>query len=615
MCGIWGSLGAKPSRRVIEAVAHRGPDGHGWREFDTPAGPLVLAHRRLAIIDTSDAGAQPMDDADRRYTIVFNGIIYNYIELREELTASGHRFQSQSDTEVLLAAYAEWGEGCLRRLNGMFAFALWDTETETLVIARDRFGIKPLYYAAAEGVLAFASEIKQLLELDSVSARLNPETAFDFLAHGMIDHGPDTLFTGIRSVPAGTMAAIKTSDRPGAIQWKSWYDRPEPGSLRLSADDAISRFRELMDDSVALRLRSDVGIGFCLSGGLDSSTIVSLAAPRLNGGGPVTVSACYEGFDNDESHFIDIVNNHTGARPCKISPSGKELANAINALHYHQEAPVTNAGVFTQWRVFEAAAEAGVKVMLDGQGADEQLGGYHTAFPRYHAGLLRSLRWTRLTRELAGRKRRHGEGVTRQIARLLAAALPGGIRGAVDSLAGRGAPEWLSKSFSGAQSPRPPIGGSFSKLMLSQLFETSLPMLLRYEDRNSMAHGIESRLPFLDYRLVDFLVSLGDEHKIRDGETKWLLRRAMTGRIPEDILGRQDKVAFAVPQTRWLAGPAAGLLNGAGTEARERFPGLFSGPGLDRLSDNFFSNPGAFADEAWRLVSFAAWARVFNITE
>jgi len=606
MCGIWGSLGVKPSKSVFESVAHRGPDGHGWREIDTPAGPLVLAHRRLAIIDTSDAGAQPMNYADGRYTIVFNGIIYNYVELRKELAASGHHFQSQSDTEVLLAAYAEWGEGCLNRFNGMFAFVLWDAEAETLFIARDRFGIKPLYYVDTGGVLAFASEIKQLLELDGVSARLNHGTAFDFLAHGMIDHGPDTLFAGIRNVPAGTMAAVKET---GSVQWKPWYERPEPGSLRIEADDAISRFRELMDDSVNLRLRSDVPVGFCLSGGLDSSTIVGLAAPRMGGGGPVTVSACYDGDENDESPFIDIVNNHAHARPCKVSPSAEELLETIDTLHRHQEAPVTDASVFAQWRVFEAAADAGVKVMLDGQGADEQLGGYHTAFPRYHAGLLWSLRWTRLAHELAGRKRRHGEGIPHQIARLLAAALPGGIRGT------GAAPGWLSAEFSGAHVSPPLVGGSLSNLMVSHLFESSLPMLLRYEDRNSMAHGIESRLPFLDYRLVDFLVSLGDEHKIRDGETKWLLRQAMTGLVPEDILGRQDKIAFAVPQARWLSGPAMKLFNDAGAEARERFPDLFSAPGLKQLNDNFFSNPGAFADEAWRLVSFTAWARVFDISE
>lgn len=615
MCGLWASVGIAAGRAVIGAVAHRGPDGEGWEEHATAAGPLLLGHRRLAIIDTSTAGAQPMASADGGCRVVYNGEIYNHLELRAELEGRGHVFRTRTDTEVLLAAWAEWGEACLSRFNGMFAFVLWDAARNLLFAARDRFGVKPLYvWQAPSGGLALASEIKQFAAVPGFAARLNPGAAYDFLAWGVFDHSAQTLFQGLRQLRGGECCVVRLeqSAQP-PLTIRRWYGLPKSGGVRLSGAEATGRFRALMEDSVRLRLRSDVPVGACLSGGLDSSSIVCLAAAGLSA--PlVTVSACYDDRVIDERPFMDVVNKAVSTRPVQVFPDGADLPDLLARLVYHQDGPFGSTSVFAQWRVFEAARREGVPVMLDGQGADEQLAGYHPAFTAYHAGLLRRGRLATLARELAAQRRRHGTSASWQAAVLARALLPESGRQALRRLRGVGRPSWLDAGFGGGGHVPLPATASLERLMESQMGETSLPMLLHYEDRNSMAHGVESRLPFLDYRLVELAVGLGADHKIVDGETKWLLRRAMEGILPAEIANRQDKIGFATPEKTWLAGPARAMVEDLVEEALRRFPGIFAAGPLRRLVSEMLDGGRAFDFTLWRIISFAAWGRVFGVS-
>src|SRR6185312_2592354 len=326
MCSIWASISFPADTSRIDLVRHRGPDGSGWKMFESAAGPVALGHRRLAIIDVSDAGLQPMADPTRRYWLVFNGEIYNYVELREELRQLGVGFRTQTDSEVLLAGYMRWGEAVLDRLVGMFAFAVWDDAARRLFVARDRFGIKPVYFLARSSGVAFASEIKQLRGLPGDSGRMNLRRTYDFLASGMSDHTAETLFDGIRQLRGGECVTIEADRKdPGEpLAIRRWYRLPAPGTIELSEREAGDRFRELLGESVRLHLRSDVPVGSCLSGGLDSSSIVCLMARLLGAEGKGarvhSISACYGEKSVDEKPFIDAVVTHAGCEPAYAYP-------------------------------------------------------------------------------------------------------------------------------------------------------------------------------------------------------------------------------------------------------------------------------------------------------
>ena len=329
MCGLFASVGFEPERARIDIVAHRGPDGSGWQTYSSPAGPIALGHRRLAIIDVSDAGLQPMADASGRYHLVFNGEIYNYIELREEMRAKGEVFASESDSEVLLRAYMLWGEAALPRLRGMFSFLIWDDRDKTLFAARDRYGIKPLYLAATPRGVAFGSEIKQLLGLPGLSGRMNVPRVHDFLASGISDHTSETMFEGIVQIRGGESVMIDAS-RAGApvVPVQRWYPA-SAGEIAIGEKEAAERFHAMLADAVRLHLRSDVPVGSCLSGGLDSSSIVCLMSQMMGssaGGAKVnTVSACYAEKSVDEKPFMDAVVAHAHTQPHFIFPKAEEV--------------------------------------------------------------------------------------------------------------------------------------------------------------------------------------------------------------------------------------------------------------------------------------------------
>ena len=629
MCGIFASVGFTPDRECINIVKHRGPDGEGWEVFDTKCGPLALGHRRLAIIDLTDAGHQPMSYEDGQYWLVFNGEIYNYLELRRELELLGRVFRTHTDSEVLLAAYAQWGELALDRFLGMFAFLIWDTQKQVLFAARDRFGIKPLYWTKNSTGIAFASEIKQLLNLSAVSRRMNVARVFDFLEAGISEHTGQTMFADVYQLRGGECATLDISAGRlgGTPKVRRWYDILKSGGLELSEENAGDQFRELLTNSVSMHLRSDVPIGSCLSGGLDSSSIVCLM-DRLLGQGRSdvrinTVSACYLEKEVDERPFMDFVVEFARCDPHYVYPSVDEALARAEDITWHQDEPYGSTSIFAQWKVFATAREAGVKVMLDGQGADEQLAGYHGGFHYYTADLVRRRKWITLIRTILQRKEYHDLSYLDQVRRLAVPYLPTRIVNRGKSLLR--APDWLNfPAFKSLSNTSGAFDTAVSELGMKAVRTigdlcvaltqgSNLTMLLHWEDRNSMAHGIEARVPFLDHRLVEFSLALGDLHKTVLADTKRVLRRAMRNTLPQKVLDRRDKLGFATPEEKWLRGNLRSAVEAGVEETLARFPGLLNVENTRLFVRQMLDGKLPWNFSVWRIVNVGIWGRVFNV--
>jgi asparagine synthase (glutamine-hydrolysing) len=632
VCGIWFSLGFAPDPAHIGAVAHRGPDGSGWRVFESTAGPVALGHRRLSIIDLSDAALQPMSYADGRYWVVYNGEIYNYLELREELRAAGHLFQTQSDTEVLLAAYAHWGEAALDRLVGMFAFVLWDNQAQVAFAARDHFGIKPLYFLVTPVGVAFASEIKQFCSLPGFSAHLNIARAHDFLASGIMEHTDETLFEGVRQLRGGECTRLDLRRwRVGEdIPIRRWYRILDPGTLDIGEREAGERFRALLAESVRIHLRSDVPVGTCLSGGLDSSSIVCLMARELaaagNGAKVNSISACYDVKSVDERPFMEAAVECTHSSPHWCYPRFEDAFALAERITWHQDEPYGSTSIFAQWCVFEAARRAGLKVMLDGQGADEQLAGYHGCFSYHFASLIRQRRFVTLLYAMLQRQAWHGVSFAEQARTFLVPLLPAKFarwlrrerqvlaqHNWLDSEAlrphiGRSPLEVARESIG-----RPAING-IGDLCVVFTQSSNLGMLLHWEDRNSMAHSIEARVPFLDHRLVEFTIGLGDRHKIVGADTKRVLRRAMSGILPEKIRNRRDKLGFTTPEEEWFRGPLREMVLAGVEQTLARYPGLLNARGVRAHAADMLEGRRPVDFSLWRIINLGIWGRVFAVS-
>jgi len=620
MCGIAGILttrgeapGAGAVRAMVRAIGHRGPDD----ESVVPLGALILGHRRLSILDPTPAGNQPMVSSDGRYWIVHNGEIYNFLELAEELAAHGHAFRTGTDTEVILAAYREWGLGCLERLEGIWAFALWDAEAQQLVLSRDRFGVKPLYVAERDGRISFASEIKGLLTLPWVARDVDAGIVHDFLLRGLVDHSTRTFFSHVRALAPGTAMAL---DADGGRRETTYW---RPGRFSTDAGDAprdddrsrVEEIRARIVDAVAFQLRTDVPIGSCLSGGIDSSTIVATAAglrvgtlrPRSghrerDGNPQLAFFAEFRGPGIDERRFVDEVVAATGVELRAVTPTVQDLAATLTDIVRLQDEPFGSLSIVAQYHVMRTARDAGVKVLLDGQGADELFGGYAHHRAARDAGALRSLQ----PRALAAAGR-HPRTAVRSAWMAMAGARPrprATLRSA--PLAGLVGPGL--RDGEPVHVPAPDQGTVLGRLLWRDVVSTSLPALLRYEDRNSMAFGIEARVPFLDHRLVEAVIALPDRLRIQDDLTKVALRRAAAGITPEAVLARRDKIAFAPPQETWLRslGPMVDdLISASRAEAR----GLLR-PGALREARGWFEAGRIPADAHWRVLSVELWLRM-----
>ncbi len=607
MCGICGYIGKKRDgllQSMMNLMIHRGPDGEGVFED----GPVHLGHRRLSIIDLSPRGAQPMTDENGRLQLVYNGMLYNYRELRADLKGLGHRFQSESDTEVILHAYEEWGYHCLERFNGMWAFCIYDPDQQVLFLSRDRLGIKPLYYLQKDEVFVFSSEIKPLL-LSLPKRSVNRRILFDYLMYSALDHSEETFFQGVKKLPAGAYGVYDL--RKHRLSIHSWWncgasDTP-PDQL-----DPPGQFRDLFMDSVKLRMRSDVPVGSCLSGGLDSSAIVSSIGAIQEGVDSrfSAFSAVYPGQPFDESRYIDIVIQRTGFRSVRVSPTAEDLARDLDRLIYIMEEPMPICSMYAQYRVMEIAHDAGLKVLLDGQGSDELLAGYFTMYAYYFRELLARGNLVNLSREIAGYLRNHRSLFP--VALFLSLLLPGKTKQKFIHYG-----HLLSKEF---RREGKSYGGYFNELIdspdlssaLRALLSIKLEHLLKWEDRNSMSHSIETRLPFLDYRLLSFLQDLPSRWKIHRGETKYILRKGLRDLLPPEIARRQDKIGFATPEKEWLSSPAIQkILRGHLLSPECRSRGIFNPVKLESAVTRPNKLSPMAARSLWRALSVEIWFKKF----
>jgi asparagine synthase (glutamine-hydrolysing) len=634
VCGLAGivdpvGVDARALVAMTDAMAHRGPDGDGYATLGDEPRPRVLtrgealavpgplraglSHRRLSIIDPTEDSAQPMRDASGRFVLAYNGELYNYVELRSELERAGRTFSTAGDTEVVLQAWAHWGPACLERFVGMWAFALLDAELRQLVLCRDRFGIKPLFYTHSAGGLRFASEIKGLL------AAMDTPEPDDSVVAGFLLSGADTraetFFQGIRRLPPAHLLEVPLDDPLRATPRRYWE---LPDEVDADGEDAAARFAELFRDSVRIHTRSDVPVGTCLSGGLDSSSIVCTAS-ALKADGLLPASYRHQAFGYvppdeavSERRWMDMVVDRTGVALEEVRPAPDRFGASLETIVHQQDEPFGSTSIAAQWFVFEAARKAGMKVMLDGQGADEVLGGYHGYLATIAAGMLSERRPLAYAQLALDHRRRLGAWPLPAGA-VTTAVLPGPIR----SVAGR-----LRRSHGYDRSPAlssifaAPLQGSMPaasplptelQALLRHQVQESLPSLLRYEDRNSMAHSIEARVPFLDHRLVELAFRLPIESKVRGADTKRVLREAMKGVLPEPIRTRRDKLGFrADPGAAAhfaLAHRDALAANATAAESR-----WFQPDAVRAFIDAAQTSP-ALEFPLWRIINVKLWAR------
>jgi asparagine synthase (glutamine-hydrolysing) len=596
-------------RKMTDLVKHRGPDGSGY--YTGPG--FAMGHRRLAIIDLSDLGRQPMQYIDR-HVITFNGEIYNYVELKKELSGFGYVFRTHTDTEVICAAYDKWGDDCLNHFNGMWAFAIYDIQRRRFFCARDRFGVKPFYFAKIGGKYAFASEIKQFTAIKGWRASLNKTRAYDFLIKGLFDHTNETLFETVYQLPGGFSLVYELSSNSCTVN--KWYDltrRVSDSVIEgITLDDAKNHVKKLLFDSVMLRLRADVRVGSCLSGGMDSSSIVCIANQILRTSGAQenqqTVSSCFkEHASYDEQHYINMVVEKTGVGSYRIFPSVEDLIHVFDRLTWHQDEPFTTTSMFAQWSVFEEARKQGIIVMLDGQGADETLAGYDGYFNVFFTSLLKKFRLGLLAREWWLSVRNHALQLPESVRYLLRSGADAFFR----HYRVWNVPEWLTLPSAADGIAIDSRSENVFELSIDQVSRSNLPMLLKYEDRNSMAHSVESRVPFLDYRLVEHLISLPDTYKIHGGKRKFVLREAMRGTVPDPILDRNDKKGFVTPEPIWVRQNSRWFLNKI-RESVESTNGLVNVKAVHML-EQIIQGKRPFEFTPWRLISFGRWMNVFSV--
>jgi asparagine synthase (glutamine-hydrolysing) len=659
MCGIAGifnnNSAVDPShiKTMCDILRHRGPDDEGYIGVDLQqkiahslvgqesavsgqsidkfgkSARLFLGHRRLSIIDVTPAGHQPMSDWDGNVWVVFNGEIYNYIELRAALEKKGHKFHTSSDTEVLIYSYLEWGMDCLEKFNGMWAFVIYDKRKNILWGSRDRFGVKPMYYYLKNGWFAFASEIKAIVGLPFVEKRINERAAFQYLVHNM--NNPDECqFAGIEELKPSH--AFKLELDTG--DFKKWaYYRLEANDKWEGFDEkkfgAINeKIRELVFNAVRLRLRSDVPVGSCLSGGMDSSAIVCIVNDYLKkesigsvGDRQKVFTACYPGNSIDESKWAQIVVDATKTTWHKTFPDAKSLLDDLDDLVYYQDVPFGSTSIYAQYRVMKVAKENGVKVLLDGQGGDELFTGYTSYFPNYYMDLFRHLAFGQLKKEL---DLKHNSPVNTMFMRVLAYTaikrplydlapkfakdLYNSFRNPVSSYFGR---EFVAKN--NPHVPQPPTMAPLTlNKMLVHMMNVNLPELLWYEDRNSMRFSIESRTPFSDdIDLINYTFTVPSIYKIHDGWNKYLLRKAVSSVVPEEIVRRTDKIGFNTPEYDWILALKTEILSRMKSEGLDYFIDYNS---ISKDWDGLVAGQQKTGiTTLWRYINFALWKKRFSL--
>ncbi|MEO0310931.1 MAG: asparagine synthase [Bacteroidota bacterium] len=646
MCGIAGAVSKNGFRQEVlnlmsGVIRHRGPDDEGFltvndhgdvahlRGKDTISElshlphisdqgnekfcTIGLVHRRLSILDLSKHGHQPMTDLGQKFHIVFNGEIYNYRELRDELKLKGYHFTTESDTEVILAAYQEYGLSCASKLMGMWAFAIYDTTANLLFISRDRFGIKPLYLYMQDEELVFASEIKSILAYPSVKAKLNEANTYQYLSFGKLEDPYATLFENIIELPVGyNLVYALNEDR---ITIKSYYKLEEAIEQRRlrSKEHPYKKYEKYFQQSIDMHLRSDVPVGSCLSGGLDSSAIVAFAAIQLRDTPFNTFTAIYDEENIDESKYAKMVSDHfPNIKPYYTKPNAQTYWNDLDKLIWHQDLPIASTSMFAQWEVMKLASNHGMKVLLDGQGADESIGGYSIFTGVYLFSLLKRLQFRTFMQESKAIKANRSVNIKNEVGRAAFNLLPESIKTSVRSKQriGKGFinDDFLS-TFSNIKD-KSTVGNNYLH-MSTQAMKYGMHELLRYEDRNSMAFSIESRVPFLDHRLVEFTLALPEKYKLREGWTKYALRKIVDKRLPKEVTWRKDKKGFVTPQYKWKKELQQELI----TFINEApMPAMINKKFMQQMVTTDLTNASQLS-EFWKMVSFAKWLNIYNLNK
>lgn len=621
MCGLIGAIVSRDAPvsgldAGLAALRHRGPNHHDRTLVVLGGRDVWLGHTRLSVIDLSENGNQPMRSDDGRFVLVFNGEIYNYIELRSELRALGVEFHTSSDTEVLLKSWAHWGEACLDKLDGMFAFVVLDKVGGTLTCVRDPFGIKPFFHAIRDGGFYFASELPAILRALPSAPVPNLQRAYDYLVHGDYDSSSATFVDGVQHLMPGHLMVVDVASIEVRALRHWWTPRIEQTS-RLSFADAADAVREQFLTNIRRQLRSDVPLGAALSGGIDSSAVVC-AIRHLEPDIPIhTFSFVASNSDVSEEAWIDFVNGHAGTIPHKVHATAADFVRDIDDVIAAQGEPFGSTSIYAQYGVFRLARENGITVTLDGQGADELLAGY-SGYPGYRVLSLMSegrafdaLRFTRAWRQWPGRSYK---AIGLDVARTL---LPDVAYAHVRSAFGRDfTPPWIDadhfrEAGIGFAEPRldmyesPPRGRALMNRLASSLQYRGLPSLLRHGDRNSMRFSIESRVPFLTVPLCRLLYSLPEDYLIsKGGETKSVFRAAMRGIVPDRVLDRKDKIGFATPEWDWFA-KIAPTARGWLQESTE-IPFLHRQQ-LVKQFDTAIKLRRGSSWELWRLVNYVKW--------
>jgi asparagine synthase (glutamine-hydrolysing) len=617
MCGVLGVLGAhvSPARfdEALDELKHRGPDASGVY-FDDG---VALGHRRLAIIDLRSSAKQPMAMPGRDLVLVFNGEIYNYLELRKELIGCGYSFQTESDTEVLLAAYSEWGSECLRRLNGMWAFAVWDRRSRNLFVARDRFGVKPLYYVFDGKRFAFASEPKALLSLYPEYRRVDSVALYGFLARGSLYGNERAFYHEIKVFPPAHYGCFGVAD--GKLSIVRYWDYPRVDSYGNEAcDDAVEEFESIFIDAVKVRLRSDVEVGLTLSGGLDSTSIL-VAASNISETPIKCFTSVYGGMDIGEATWAQRAASKSRNPLIHAEALRENWFDTLAKVAWHMDGPGYSPAVFPLWNLMARARSMGVKVVLEGQGADELLAGYVqyavlNYFRLAQRALLRPSRariedaansWRGMTLTYSAKK------VVLNLIRESAPWLAPVYRHA------RGTLGVLRREFvesaSGASSSLVPRGVVYDDPTNERLrrdhSETILPGLLQYGDAVSMAHGIESRHPFLDYRLVEWGFKQAPSFKLSQGQTKWFIRNYLRESGWPEFGNRWDKQGYPTPTGDWMKMDNGRILRETLLNANARVNEYCNRSGIERLINRYIGGSGGAENHLYRLISTEFWLK------
>jgi asparagine synthase (glutamine-hydrolysing) len=669
MCGIAGFI-AKHGKLIPNSVLfdmtqiihHRGPDDEGfmfiggdrkstiaggentprevWKEqtnyrptieikicFDKFSS-IAFGHKRLSILDLTPAGHQPMSYDDDRFWIVYNGEVYNYQIIKDELEKLGHHFRTKTDTEVILASYSQWGEACLDRFVGMWAFAIFDKARNEIFLARDRYGIKPLYYYfSTDGDFYFASEIKQFTTLKCWQSRMNPDRVYDQLIYSFTDHTDETMFAKVFQLPGGTFFKYALDnirpDSDGRIQSTRWYHlkrKPFEGSIV----DAAGVFRVLFERAVKEHLNADVPVGTALSGGLDSSSIVCEVNRILKANGSEslqkTFSSCSTIDKYSEKKWMDIVVNHTKVDAHFSFPTLQQVTEITSQILWHHDEPYQSQSAFLAYNLFKMAHDNDVKVLLNGQGADEYLGGYGQFTIARYAKMARHLRLSAMLADI--KKMQLNITVTNLslLKNIAAHLLPSSIKRGITKIQSSSdhVKRIIDHDRLGAHAVHPydviPVNyTTVPKISEHLTFFSTLPKYLHWEDRNAMAHSVEARVPFLDHRLVEFTYNLPDNFLEKDGVTKRVMREAMNGLLPEQIKNRKDKMGFTTPEEVWVRKENHLFFRNKISEGIAVSGGIIKPEALNYF-DDMVEGKLPFDYTYWRLILFNEWIQKFQIS-